>query len=448
MENAYGIGITNRYSCFLDNEDDPVEALKANEVDKEAKKKETGSGTATTTGPRKGIRDSNKGGNEANKQNNKITNNGVAGRPARGPRPTAQDPKNVKFNEEDREDRNNRRNRDDAPREPRPDGEFNRGPRRPPGQFKPRGGAPGSGRPRGPPGAPGTGGERGSGGGGERGGMRKREFDRQSGSDKSGVKPVDKRDGAGSRNWGTYKDDLEEATTAAPADETMDEKNDSSQEITETGDAGEVKSEEQNENQEPEDPAQKFMTLDEWKAMQQPKAKPVYNLRKAGEGEDQTQWKKMILKKKEEQEEEGEEEEYEEDYDCPQRAGRQKQILDIDFHFADSRRGGTGGRGGRGGRGAGRGGDRGPRPPRPAGDRERRERDPEREPREPRERGERAPAAPGTGNNGNGSGAGRGDQTNAGGFRNRNTRFGNRYETPRSQTAPKVDDVNDFPSLG
>ena len=39
MENAYGIGITNRYSCFLDNEDDPVEALKATEADKETKKK-------------------------------------------------------------------------------------------------------------------------------------------------------------------------------------------------------------------------------------------------------------------------------------------------------------------------------------------------------------------------------------------------------------------------
>ena len=29
----------------------------------------------------------------------------------------------------------------------------------------------------------------------------------------SGVKPVDKREGAGSRNWGTYKDDLEYVDT-------------------------------------------------------------------------------------------------------------------------------------------------------------------------------------------------------------------------------------------
>lgn len=50
----------------------------------------------------------------------------------------------------------------------------------------------------------------------------------------------------------------------------------------------------------------------------------------------------------------------EEEYDVseyPQRVGRQKHILDIDFHFNDSRRGISGrGRGGRGNRGGNRGG--------------------------------------------------------------------------------------------
>lgn len=32
----------------------------------------------------------------------------------------------------------------------------------------------------------------------------KREFDRQSGSDKTGVKAVDKREGAGAHNWGMF----------------------------------------------------------------------------------------------------------------------------------------------------------------------------------------------------------------------------------------------------
>lgn len=96
------------------------------------------------------------------------------------------------------------------------------------------------------------------------------------------------------------------------------------------------------------------LTLDEWKALRSTRAKPQYNLRKAGEGEDLTRWKKMyaLEKKKEGAEEEDEEEE---DYDVaaeyPQRVGRQKHVLDIDIQFSDSRRGG-GGRGGRGGRGA------------------------------------------------------------------------------------------------
>lgn len=123
----------------------------------------------------------------------------------------------------------------------------------------------------------------------------------------------------------------------------------------------------------------------------------MYNIRKAGEGEDLSQWKKMTLKKKEKETESADEEEDDEvwvflkttsdvaehqiwlklyfqpsqEYECPQRAGRQKQVLDIDFRFADSRSGGgpglrgrggprrdRGGRGGfrtfRGGRGSGR----------------------------------------------------------------------------------------------
>lgn len=39
------------------------------------------------------------------------------------------------------------------------------------------------------------------------------------------MKPVDKRDGAGSRNWGTYKDDLEEiSANPTTGEETVEEK--------------------------------------------------------------------------------------------------------------------------------------------------------------------------------------------------------------------------------
>lgn len=88
------------------------------------------------------------------------------------------------------------------------------------------------------------------------------------------------------------------------------------------------------------------------------------------------------------------------------RRGRQRQVVDIEINFADQRRG----RGGRGGRGMGRGGPGrgsfggGPRGP-------------------PREGGERPPRG---GYRGGGAGAG---------------------GEPPKQSAPKVDDWNDFPSL-
>lgn len=39
MENTYGIGITNRFELFLDDESDPFETIKLKEQEKELKKK-------------------------------------------------------------------------------------------------------------------------------------------------------------------------------------------------------------------------------------------------------------------------------------------------------------------------------------------------------------------------------------------------------------------------
>jgi len=45
MDKLYGVGITNRYSCFIDNEDaDPAE-VKDTDKDREAKKKGKGNNT-------------------------------------------------------------------------------------------------------------------------------------------------------------------------------------------------------------------------------------------------------------------------------------------------------------------------------------------------------------------------------------------------------------------
>lgn len=109
------------------------------------------------------------------------------------------------------------------------------------------------------------------------------------------------------------------------------------------------------------------LTLDEWKALQGQRAKPQYNLRKAGEGEDLTRWKKMyaLEKKKEEiEEEEEEEEEYDATVEYPQRVGRQKHVLGIEIQFNDNRRrpgnrNNNAGRSGRPDRGSNGGGGRG-----------------------------------------------------------------------------------------
>merc|ERR1712223_2267987 len=52
----------------------------------------------------------------------------------------------------------------------------------------------------------GPGGDRGGRGG--IGGRMKRDFDRKSGDDKTGVKAVDKKEGSGSHNWGTFEDEM------------------------------------------------------------------------------------------------------------------------------------------------------------------------------------------------------------------------------------------------
>lgn len=71
------------------------------------------------------------------------------------------------------------------------------------------------------------GGDRGGRGRGRgRGGMQdqrgKRDFDRQSGSDKSGVKPVEKREGSGPHNWGSVQDEIEGQLEPAIAEDAVE----------------------------------------------------------------------------------------------------------------------------------------------------------------------------------------------------------------------------------
>lgn len=171
----------------------------------------------------------------------------------------------------------------------------------------------------------------------------KREFDRQSGSDKTGVKAIDKRNGAGAHNWGSAKqdiDDLNKSNTDADAV------------LTDKEESGNDQSTEQVAAPEEEEET-KELTLDEWKALRQARNKPQFNIRKAGEGEDTSQWKKMIALNKKKDCDSEEELEYDPSM-YPQRVGRLQRVVDIQFNFNDGRRIGFGGFG----RGRGRGGMR------------------------------------------------------------------------------------------
>lgn len=382
MENSYGIGVQNRFGAYFDEEADPFDLIaKPAAVPRSSDEKENKDKKSSKTTTKK-----------ANKSD-------VVAKPEKTvPQGKTQDAKQqrngdnrVKFS--DREERNNRRNRPEnaGPRdttnghvgqrfdEDRPPRRFDndRPPRRfdndrPPRRFDDDG-AP---RQRFTEGAPrrfndGEGGGRGRGRGMGRGRGRggKREFDRHSGSERSGVKPVDKREGSGSYNWGSDKDQIQEIQTsdqlqATELDTSNEEKEKAPKEAGEEGGAtSEGESGKEDAPKEDEEP--KEMTLDEYKAMQKAaRVKPEFKLRKAGEGENTNQWKKTyVLKKKEESDDEeessGEEEVGEED----DHHNKKKYILDIDFQFNDSP--GRGGRGrgrGRGGMGrGGRGGERGSR---------------------------------------------------------------------------------------
>ncbi|XP_041977810.1 plasminogen activator inhibitor 1 RNA-binding protein-like [Aricia agestis] len=358
MENSYGVGVVNRYALFLDDESDPLDAIKARQEAKELKKKtkeaekenkgkpeakpKTGSAV-----PRKGIKETqnvksqeiktgeqqkNKGPPRTNDRNSERPpqrrredrpQNGAVVEGKDGARPPRREFGDRKPNYE-------RRNFNDNP-----EGGERRGPRPPreprEGQRGPRQGYDGRG---------------------------KREFDRRSGSDKTGVKPVDKREGGGPHNWGTVKDELDEINKTGSEGEVAEDK------ATDAAAAGAGDGQQADgERAAPAEEEPRELTLDEYKALRNAqRMAPQYNLRKAGEGEDLSQWKNLVkLEKKKEAE--GGEDESDDEYDIadyPQRVGRQKRVLGIEFTFNDTaRRGGTGGRGR--GRGRGRGG-RGPPP--------------------------------------------------------------------------------------
>merc|ERR1712183_1258823 len=192
----------------------------------------------------------------------------------------------------------------------------------------------GLGRGAGRGGGRGRGGDRGGRGG--RGG--KRDFDRKSGDDKTGVKPVDKKDGSGSHNWGTFEDEIkaeDDKANVSASDMNESPAENPEQDPVKKTTEGEVTTSdaEAEAKKAAEEEEAKTMTLDEWKAQQAGanKDQPKFNLRKAGEGSDlDPKWKKTYAYKKEKETHEDDDEDEHELY--PQRANRKK-ILDIEFSF-------------------------------------------------------------------------------------------------------------------
>jgi len=198
--------------------------------------------------------------------------------------------------------------------------------------------------------------ERGRGGGGFRSTdgfdrFGKREFERHSGSNKTGVKAEDKKGGHGSQNWGSIEHQIStEADTEMIA---LDELQGRAK-GTLTADAKHLKAPEEEEVVAPEPEVQE-MSLDEWKALQeQNRPKAEFNLRKPDTSVPSNSM--VIHKSKKEQAEEAEEEEA---TSLRRPASDITAKLEINFGaLGRPSRGGRGGRG-RGGRG------RGPPPARP-----------------------------------------------------------------------------------
>lgn len=258
------------------------------------------------------------------------------------------------------------RNRDDGDRPPRmQEGEEGKGEEV--DGDKRRGGY------RGSSGSRGRGGRGGTGYRGNR--DTNRQFDRRSGDNKSSaVKGGEKREGGGAHNWGNATEEPDAAAepgwgTDAPPAEAGDAPVEASgfdniqasgfDNIEASGFDNVVAAADPAEGGEAapaEEPEPDQMTFEEYQKQQkESKMKKEFNIRKAGENEDDTQWKNFAPLKKEDNTVAymGGEDEYEK---IIVRGGRKKNFVDVNVKFAARRGGGGGGRDDRGGdrRGGGR----------------------------------------------------------------------------------------------
>lgn len=366
----YGIAVNNKFALFDNEDEDPLEVLQRSQ--EEATKKPIGK-TAKDSKENSNAKVSAKNAKNTVKDTKPAVKSVT--QPAKVLTPTQeQKQKPTSQNQPPRRDNaavekppRFRQNENAPQRERRPPREDNKDNQRVESEFRPertelrsereefhgRGGGFRRGR------GQGRGGVRTEEGGFDRFG--KREFERHSGSDRTGLKPVEKREGGGAHNWGTIADAVAEQEQLA------------TKETTEHGTEADPQTnanDESNADAEVAEPEEKQLTLDEWKALQdRNRTKAAFNIRKAGEGVSAApEWKKMFVLKKKVPDEHDEEEEEEEEEEDDSR-GKHKAQLPIQIKFNDSgSRGGFTRRGGRGGRG----GASGPGGRRPEGDEPRR----------------------------------------------------------------------------
>ncbi|XP_035899590.1 RNA-binding protein FUS-like [Anopheles stephensi] len=527
MENtSYGINVANRYDLFCIDDDagDPIEAIMKSKQKQQKKQQQqqqqpqqqsgatTGAAPAAAAAPQsqQAAKSNAKGGEKENK-----AGGGGRGAENRHPDKSAADAKHAQTNGTGNHLHNQRsgggerrgiketqkdniRNQENQ-RGTNPGAKFPRGPNKN-GTVGGGGGGGDDKYPRKPRDFDGDGQRKPyaqNGAGGAAGGVKrfdgrgKRELDRQSGSNKTGIKAIDKRDGAGSHNWGSSKQDAKEYSNNPDQDyqpQDADTSAEANAERTNVSNGGEEAGADGAGAPKSDDEA-KEMTLDEWKAQKAAvRLKPQYNLRKAGEGEDSSQWDKMVAldrktnpKAAEKGAADGGAAEEDDGNDTQNSkpaassggggSGKTtKQFLEIEYHFNDSRRGGLGrSRGGRGGRGGGGGGGRGMgREGGPGGRREYGGGDNYRGGEEGGQEGRRYNNHYGGGeggeggerpqrdynrrNNrppmGGGGGAGGPERNYEGGMNNKYSRPNPRSAKQHVPAAPKVDDEHDFPSLG
>ncbi|NXD15902.1 HABP4 protein, partial [Nothocercus nigrocapillus] len=170
----------------------------------------------------------------------------------------------------------------------------------------------------------------------------KREFERQSGSDKTGIRADDKKGGSGARNWGTVKDDMSEMEQTAPMEDTA--------ETAEHPGAPEGEPQNKVAEGEPMEEVVQEMTLDEWKNLQQQsRPKPEFNIRKP----ESTVPSKAVVIHKSKYSDDFQKEDFEEDSHVFRRPVNDI-TSQLDINFGNLPRPGRGSRGARGGRGRGR----------------------------------------------------------------------------------------------